>query len=1044
MEVNRCPYCMEEMGQNTVCPYCHKDSMTVEDSAFALPHNTILYGKYLIGAVLGQGGFGITYIGFDLSLEMKVAIKEYYPQNIASRENKTVVFHSTSLDEKNQWAIGKEQFLSEARKMAKMNNIQSIVSVRETFYENDTAYIVMDYVSGITLKQFLQKNGTLTFKECVQMMLPIIDDLDKAHAAGMIHRDISPDNMMLGPDGKMYLLDMGAAKDLRKRDDQNVHVVKMGFSPLEQFQGDEEIGPWSDIYSLCVTIYYAVFGKIVPTALDRIEKECLSFEGGRKPLSKMQTETLEKGLALHKETRIQSAAQLANMLRKCIGEKRLPSVNKKLAAIISGAAAAAAVVVGTVVMAPWEPKVEEFGCPNTNVYQESDYHYIEGQYEYYMDTDWNLYVVPYNEEDQTFYIDEGAVVDDEAGSINVGKTKAYFIHDQHDEDGDHDSILQMDFDGGNIETLVEQDGLSLMQYVRLSNGKEYLYYTSKTDEDLSYELYRYNIETGKTDLVKDDILWFNMEGKYLYYVTLDGQNPYDYSALHRSFLDGGRDKILDDKHCLIHGYVVDGNIYMASLKQEIMVQVDESEKNKVETVGGNYSSDIASGTSVYGDGWFYYCSDGSTEIDRVMADGTGKSVVAEVGQNVLRLNYFNSWLLVVEGEYNAEKEEYQLSSSSLISYDGSKSMSLGTPNKDGLTYTIVDGEAYITGYTGEESHVAVPMSINGYPLNFSNRYLDDSLNDVIFHLEIPEDELTYDKADGGICITGYNPNQTKDQYFLAVPSEIDGQPVIEIGENAFSNEDKEEDERYTFGEMLLPDTVQIIDMYAFYKCDSLEYINMPSDLKQLKKMAFVFCPLTDLEIVFPEGMQSIGAMVFANAKLKSVYLPDSLEIVGDNPFVGCGQDSEDAGELFLIDDNSTAFCVEGGVLYNADKTTLYTVQAHVNDFLTIPNTVAEIRSAAFANTNCVLVTVPASVTDYDMAFWMSNIMQVKLKEGITEIPEGAFYSCGHLRLIAIPDTVKTIGSKAFKGCENLGSVTISADCVAEDDAFDSNTSVVRE
>ena len=102
---NRCPYCMEEIDGNTVCPHCHKDINSLQEYSFALPHGMILHGKYLIGSVLGQGGFGITYIGFDLSLEMKVAIKEYYPQNIASRSNNSVLFHSASQLDENQFAM---------------------------------------------------------------------------------------------------------------------------------------------------------------------------------------------------------------------------------------------------------------------------------------------------------------------------------------------------------------------------------------------------------------------------------------------------------------------------------------------------------------------------------------------------------------------------------------------------------------------------------------------------------------------------------------------------------------------------------------------------------------------------------------------------------------------------------------------------------------------------------------------------------------------------------------------------------------------------
>ena len=211
MEINRCVGCMNELKPGErYCPVCGCDNLNIEQPSYALRPHTILHGRYLIGKVLGKGGFGITYIGLDLTLNVKVAVKEYFPMGEVSREQG----HSAAL----RWnpsragtehrQKGYDSFLKEARKMAKIDQIPSIVRVRDTFLENETAYIVMDYAEGVTLKEKLLKNGTMTFSECVQLFSPMIEDLAKVHKQGMIHRDISPDNIMVQPDGSVRLLDV--------------------------------------------------------------------------------------------------------------------------------------------------------------------------------------------------------------------------------------------------------------------------------------------------------------------------------------------------------------------------------------------------------------------------------------------------------------------------------------------------------------------------------------------------------------------------------------------------------------------------------------------------------------------------------------------------------------------------------------------------------------------------------------------------------------------------------------------------------------------
>ena len=284
MEIRRCMKCMHALAAGeTFCSECGRPYGSVETEPFALKPGTILDGKYLVGEMLGQGGFGITYIGFDLLLEQKVAIKEYYPMStgMVSRENSTTVVWSSAVMQKSGMEKGFDSFLKEARKMAKLGGIPGVVGVKSVFIQNETAYIVMDFIEGETLLKKLQREGPMDYGTCISLMTPIMQALAEVHKHGIIHRDISPDNIMVQSDGKLILLDLGAAKDLDiQGKDGNVQssqmVAKHGFSPVEQYGQAGKIGPWTDVYAMAATIYYCCTGVLPPSATDRMIEDTLT------------------------------------------------------------------------------------------------------------------------------------------------------------------------------------------------------------------------------------------------------------------------------------------------------------------------------------------------------------------------------------------------------------------------------------------------------------------------------------------------------------------------------------------------------------------------------------------------------------------------------------------------------------------------------------------------------------------------------------------------------------------------------------------------
>ena len=302
----------------------------MEKNSYSLQRNTGLIGRYVIQKVLGQGGFGITYLGIDKLYGNKVAIKEYYPQKIAMRKAQYEdVVTVTSIEEKNNYDKGKKRFLDEAQVMARFNKNEGIVKILDFFEANNTAYIVMEYLEGITLKQYLGKYGVIQFRNLIEMMLPLLEALIEIHSQGLIHRDISPDNIMVQHNGKLKLMDFGAARDYTESGNKSLTVIlKPGYAPPEQYQTHGVQGPWTDIYALCATIYKCLTGITPPDAIARVMddkfKEPDQLDGKLSPDIK---KILWKGMNIFPEERYQDIGEFGEDVYDALF---IPEENKKL------------------------------------------------------------------------------------------------------------------------------------------------------------------------------------------------------------------------------------------------------------------------------------------------------------------------------------------------------------------------------------------------------------------------------------------------------------------------------------------------------------------------------------------------------------------------------------------------------------------------------------------------------------------------------------------------------------------------------------------
>ncbi|MGN1026830.1 MAG: BspA family leucine-rich repeat surface protein [Faecousia sp.] len=300
------------------CPHCGYDSEVESAFPYALRPGTILNGKYVVGTVLGQGGFGITYTGWDLSLECKVAIKEYFPSAQVSRTQSsqgTLQWYNTEAG-RTARDSGREMFLKEARKMARVRDIPQVVRVLDLFQQNNTAYIVMDFVEGETLKNRLKKTGPMSWDQAKEIFLPAIDAMERVHKLGLIHRDLSPDNLMLTPDSSVRILDLGAAKDLNiNTGASSMQVAKGGFSPLEQYIQTGGSGPWTDVYAMAATMYYTLTGVLPLPSVDRLAEDTLRWDLPQlMALPDNVLTALQKAMAISPKARTQSMAEFSSQL----------------------------------------------------------------------------------------------------------------------------------------------------------------------------------------------------------------------------------------------------------------------------------------------------------------------------------------------------------------------------------------------------------------------------------------------------------------------------------------------------------------------------------------------------------------------------------------------------------------------------------------------------------------------------------------------------------------------------------------------------------
>ena len=272
----RCLNCMEEYeGHADACPHCGASTKLDEQESLTLKPGTLLQERYIVGNSLGSGGFGVTYIGWDTTLQKKIAIKEFLPSGLATRAPGQTCISVLGGQREEEFKRGLQSFYEEAVHLARFSE-PGIVDIFDCIHENNTAYIIMEFLEGSTLAQLLQADGPMTLPQALNILAPLLKSLEVIHNEGMLHRDIAPDNIIVTKNGTVKLIDFGAARYASSNYSRSMTVLfKEGYAPEEQYRKLGNQGPWSDIYALGATAYKMLTGVTPPQSIERVVKDTL-------------------------------------------------------------------------------------------------------------------------------------------------------------------------------------------------------------------------------------------------------------------------------------------------------------------------------------------------------------------------------------------------------------------------------------------------------------------------------------------------------------------------------------------------------------------------------------------------------------------------------------------------------------------------------------------------------------------------------------------------------------------------------------------------
>ncbi len=648
--------CMEKKNSSEAkCPVCgYVDGAEPESPLFLKP-GTILENKYLIGNVLGQGGFGITYLAWDINLNLKLAIKEFFPQDLATRAagHSEVSAYAGSMS--SQYEYGLDKFLQEARTLAQFEEHPNIVSVRDFFKQNGTAYFVMSYVEGITLKDYLANSGgKLKVGQAREIMMPVMDALKEVHKVNVLHRDVSPDNIFINAKGQVILIDFGAARQAIGEKGQSLSIIlKPGYAPEEQYRSKGVQGPWTDIYAVAATYYHLITGIQPPESLERmVEDELLLPSACGASLKENEEKALQKALAIRSEDRFQSIEDFQKALHGEVtvdiaeptksasdrfGTKQSLWQKFKQLPVSILVGFAGLLVVLIVFIGIWtgglfsntEGEVEEIISDAEDIINpigNSTGNIINGGLAAHQG---NMVYFRSNEGGSLYQADlqEGdssILSTDSVWYINVSGDWIYYSNRD-----DNNRIYRVGTDGSGRVPITRSRAL----FTSLKDG--WLYYLDEEENSI----YKVTTEGAERTLITDDSAWsINLFDQWIYYINLD-----DNRSIYRIGVDGNnRSKIIDVTACCL--LVTSDNLFYSDENQNYHLYNASKDGSSIELLADHSTRFIS-----YSDGWVYFADqDNGYALSRVSINNDNADYY-EVKQ-VSSINIINGKIIYLDQE----------------------------------------------------------------------------------------------------------------------------------------------------------------------------------------------------------------------------------------------------------------------------------------------------------------------------------------------------------------------------------------------------------
>lgn len=276
----------------------------------ALQSGSILADRYVIGNIAGEGGFGITYTAFDTQIDRRVAVKEYFPKGAAVRGIDGVTLEPISKRFSEDFSLGIERILKETKILTELRAQTDVINIYDAFAQNGTVYYVMEYIDGLSLDKYISRFGKLNSGQAINAAEKIAYTLEKINAKNIIHRDISPENIIITHSGDVKLVDFGNARPFSFDSGNSLTVaLKQGYAPLEQYQRHGDQGPWTDIYSLGAVLYYALTAKDPQPPMNRLQDD-MDFQVGLSSAEPEIAAVIKKMTAIKPRERYQSCSEL--------------------------------------------------------------------------------------------------------------------------------------------------------------------------------------------------------------------------------------------------------------------------------------------------------------------------------------------------------------------------------------------------------------------------------------------------------------------------------------------------------------------------------------------------------------------------------------------------------------------------------------------------------------------------------------------------------------------------------------------------------------